>query len=258
MAVVAIGGLDEVLRALEEPGHVRREAGVVAGDADVAVTPVAGRLEGLVHGLVGRRALRPAVVGDLHRHPGLLGEARRHRLLPIGVVAEGEQLVAAHLWERGARIEVHQVLERARAWAVRIDPLVVDRHLEPGEVPGGEQHDRGSPARTIGIGRRRGHRHQDDTSDHGHCRQSPGEAPRALERLHRSPPSCPLTLLTAAELYCVGCGRPPGRSHSEAPTRMPAASCPGRRSGTRVTDCPQARAEPGRPSLGGGVPWPPR
>src|SRR6266550_3282641 len=103
---------------LEEARHVGREAGVVAGDPDVDVAGVAGRLERLVHVLVERRALGPAVVGDRNGHAGLLGEPEAHRLMLLGrVVAEREQLIAADLREGRSWVQEDEILERPRARA---------------------------------------------------------------------------------------------------------------------------------------------
>src|SRR5436190_564524 len=85
-----------------------------------AFAGVAGRLERLVHVLVERRALGPAVVGDRNGHAGLLGEPEAHRLVCLGVVSEREQLVAADLGEGRPRVLEDEILERPRTRASRI------------------------------------------------------------------------------------------------------------------------------------------
>ncbi len=182
-AVVAVRLLDQLLRSLEEPGHVRRQASVIARDPDVTIARVAGRLERLVHRLVGRCARGLAVVGDLHRDAPLLREAEAHRQVPVRLVAQRQQLVPADLRERRARIEEDEILERPRARARGIDLLVLDDDLEPGEVPRGEQDDRRPTWRVPVVGRRR-HR-QGRKDDHGrHDTERKGPSPGLGERVH--------------------------------------------------------------------------
>ena len=189
-AVVAIRGLDEPLRALQEAGHVGRQAGVVAGDTNVLVARVTRCLERRIHRLVGRRARGQAVVGDLDGDAALLGEAEAHRHVGVGVVAERQELVAADLRERRARIEEDELLEGARCRARRVHSLVTDGDLEPREMPGGEEDDRGRAVRLPGAGRRRcRQRREDDRGHHGH--QCQGPPPRITERVHRWPPLDP-------------------------------------------------------------------
>ena len=141
VVILTIGPLDQGDRALHEAAHVRRQAEVVAGDAQVHVALVAGLLEEAVQGFVQRRALGRPVVGDADADAALLGDARG-RTTPRRVVDEGQELVLAHLAELGAGLRKERVFECARAGTLGSDGLVVDTHLETRGTEAGEQDDR--------------------------------------------------------------------------------------------------------------------
>ena len=127
---------------MQEAVHVRREPRVIAGDPDVLVPACSRRPRAPRTSARTWVRSRCAVVGDGDLDAGLLREPQAHRLVARGVVAQGQQLVAADLRERRAR-----VLERrdprtspSVGQAGSVSGAYGDR--QPREVPGGEQDDR--------------------------------------------------------------------------------------------------------------------
>ena len=101
--VLPVGGLDEVLRALEEPGHVRGEPGVVAGHADVAVTQKVVQLEtidptvaAVVRGLPSHGAVVTRVLkGSPAAKAGLVAATRQVTVNGVGALVGGDAIVSA-------------------------------------------------------------------------------------------------------------------------------------------------------------------
>ena len=106
-----------------------RQARVVTGNSDSAVTLVPDCFEPRVHGFVGGRALGLAVVDDLDAHATLIRESLAERLTSeLSIEPQCQQPVLAYLREGGTGVIILKpILERARGRAIRRHDLVVHR-----------------------------------------------------------------------------------------------------------------------------------